>query len=199
MSVGRMHVVRHSFEPSGQLEKEIRDFAGSYVRPGFLLRSTKEVYIDSATYARGGYPEAARTAIEQAKRTPFIIARAAMSLLYAQPSQATDEDRPPVGYRMFFQPDDQNSFNYFSSSLDAYLAVKPRSQSPRHYLFLDLPVAAAHLPHREEAEAAFKSTIAEGLTRRLFSATITGVRSMEVPFTPAPHAHTVGRAGTPRR
>jgi len=187
-TAGRVHVVRHSFEPSTPFQELIEDFAGSYVRPGFLLRSTKEVYVDSATYIRGGYRDEdkiAQKAVEHAQRRPFVIGRAAMHFLYAKSTNAEIEGGVPVGYRMFFAPVNQASFDTLAASLDSYPSTKPRKKSPlHHYLYLDLPLGAAFIPDLEEAKEELRSTLADGVAGRLFSAAIVGIRSKEVPLVP---------------
>ena len=180
----RMHAVWHSFEPSQPLETLIEDFAGSYVRPGFLLRSSKEVYVDSAAFIHGTLherDEVARAAIERAKQWPFVIGNAAMRLLYAASPRAHAEHDAPVGYRMFFLPIDQGAFMNLSANLNVYPNIPPRNEPPRRYLFLDLPVGVALQPELRQAEDALKSTLSDGLHKRLFSATVAGIQSMEVP------------------
>lgn len=189
-TAGRVHVVRHSFEPNKPFAELIEEFAGSHVRPRFLLHSTKEVYVDSVAYARGSYREediAARAAVERAKRHPFIIGKAAMRPLYAKTSQPGNENVPPRAYRMSFLPVDQPAFNDLAASLDVYPSAIPHQDPPRHYLFLDLPPIVAFMADREEAEETFKTTVSEGVRRRMFSATIAGLRSIE-----APHVRSVG-------
>lgn len=186
-TAGRVHVVRHSFEPSTPFQELIENFAGSYVRPGFLLRSTKEVYVDSVTYTKGGYRDEdrlAQKAVEHAQRRPFIIGRAAMHFLYGKSTNAEIEGGVPMGYRMFFSPVNQASFDTLAASLDSYPSAIPRKKSPHHYLYLDLPLGAAFIPDLEEAKEELRASLADGVAGRLFSAAIVGIRSKEVPLFP---------------
>lgn len=175
----RVHGVRYSYQPSRQLKTAIEEFAGSHVRPGFLLRSSKEVYVRSVEYIRGAYreqDEAVQAAVEYARRRPIIIASAATRLLY----RGSNDSTSPTGCRLIFLPAHQEVLRDLSASLDAYPSVLERDQTLRHYLFLDLPYDAVHLPYNEREEAALKAVIHEGLYKRLFSATVVGIRSREV-------------------
>jgi len=184
-SAGRVHVVRHAFEPNEPLTELIETFARPHVRPRFLLRSTKEVYVDSVTYARGGYREEddkAKAAVEHAKRHPFIIGRVAMRLLYPPTVSSDGERGAPRAYRMAFLPTDSDAFGALASSLDVYPSVAPHVDPPRHYLFLDLPASAAYMPGQELAEETLQETVVRSVQKGLFSATITGLRSIEAPL-----------------
>lgn len=180
--VGRVHSLRHSFVPSGPLTELIEEFTESTVRIPFLFRSTKVVNVDSLTYLRGGYYEQdkfAHAAVERAKRLPFVIARVGMRMLYGK-SDNEEEPGDPLGYRMAFLPADTRAFNTLADSLDIYPSAAPGSTLVRNHLFLDLPLEAIPSSNQEEAEAKLKRTIEDGLARRLYAATIVGIRSMEV-------------------
>lgn len=184
-SAGRVHVVRHAFEPNEPLAELIETFARPHVRPRFLLRSTKEVYVDSVTYARGGYREeddAAKAAIEHARKHPFIIGKVAMQLLYSQSDRQDDGRGVPRAYRMAFLPTNYTEFDELAHSLNVYPSVAPHIDPAQHYLYLDLPATVAYMPEQAEAEDTVRQTIANGVRKGLFSATIAGLRSIEAPL-----------------
>lgn len=178
---GRVHRLWHGFEPNGPLTELIDEFTESTMRVPFLLRSTKEVRVDSLTYLRGGYYEQdkfAHAAVERAKRAPIIIARAAMRTLYRKRGGGEGKDNI-VGYRMAFLPLDVKAFNTLEDSLDIYPSAAPGSTLISNHLYLDLRQETVPQYNLEEIEGNFKTTIERGIERRLFSATINGILSME--------------------
>ena len=183
-TANRVHVVRHNFEPNKPLSELIESFVAAYAGPPFLLRSTKGVYVDSVTFARGSYrqeDDAARLAVERAKRYPFVVGRAAMRPLYAQSAAGTDKVDLKA-YRIGLLPTNQDAFNRLADTLDIYPRVLPAAAPEKHYLFLDVPADAARRVDVDEAEEEFKQTLVDNIQKGLFAATIAGIRSQEVPL-----------------
>ena len=185
-NAGRVHVVRHNFEPSEPLAQLIQDFAGPSLRPRFLLRSSKRVFVDSVLYTRGAYreeDEEVEATIQYAKRHPIHLARAAFQLVQAPiPENSGQKVGLPLAYRMSFLPSHSEAFEALNESLDIYPEAHPAKGPSRHYLYLDLPPQSAFtMMHRQEAEEEFKRTIAQDAHRRLYCATVSGVRAVEEP------------------
>lgn len=202
-SSGRVHVVRHVFEPNLPFAELIEDFTGPNEGSRFLLRSSKEVYVDTAIYTRGGYREQDEYVlqeVERAKQYPFIIGRAGMKLLVAKSSHPSHAPRPPT-YRLAFLPADTKAFQKLESTLDVYPSVLSQTKEAaasgggeekeatkktvaiNHYLYIDFPAAVAlAYKDRAEAESAFKQEIINRLPQRMFSATIAGLRAQAAPF-----------------
>lgn len=187
-NAGRIHVLRHNFEPSEPLAQLIQDFTGPSLRPRFLLRSSKSVYVDSVLYNRGAYreeDEEVKETIIQSKRHPIYIARAAFKLAQAPSPAMPGQKTVLIGYRLNLLPFESEAFEALNDSLDVYPEAQPARGPSRHYLYLDLPPQAAFtMRDREEAEDTFRRTVAQNAHRRLYCATVSGVRAIEVPMMP---------------
>lgn len=182
---GRVHVLRHSFEPNEPLAQLIQDFAGPSLRPRFLLRSSKGVFVDSAAYTRGAYreeDEEIRNTVQRAKKFPIHIAKAAFRLAQASSAYSNDISGVSVAYRLNLLPLQSQSFDELNESLDYYPDSKHAPGPSRHYLYLDLPPQAAFtMSDREGAEHEFSQILARSAHRHLYSATVRDVRAIEVP------------------
>ncbi len=194
----KVHVLRHSFEPSFPLNNLIQEFTGVEAQPRFLFHSTKEVYVDSATYIRGGYrdEDALVTAvIEQQRRQAFVLGRAVVRPLFRplhpNQTQAYTRSGIPVGYRLLLVPSNTQRFNSLINSLSVYTNERPQAESYQHHLYVDVPAGTSISGiHSEEGRHEFEETIVNGIEKRLFSAAVTGIRAQEVPFAlPRPLNH----------
>ena len=185
LNAGRTHVLRHNYEPSEPLAQLIQDFTGPSLRPRFLLRSSKAVYVDSVAYNRGVYreeDEEVKETINEAKKHPLHIARAAFSLVQKPRNLDDDNKGAPITYRLSLLPLQSNTFDALNDSLNCYPDTQLAPAPSRHYLFLDLPPhTALSMRNREASEGEFRQTIAHNAHKRLFCATVRDVRAIEVP------------------
>lgn len=176
--------MRHSFEPSQPLAELIRNFAGPENVRSRFLHSTKEVYVDSVIYTRGGYRDEDKFAIEairEAKRIPFVIGRAGMHLDRVQQSSDEQKFRRERKYRLAFIPTDMVRFQELAESLDIYPARQERPNIKQHYLYIDLPLRSA-LRHEDRlmAEEGFRSVVRSQLASRVLSVTVDNLVSQQV-------------------
>ena len=184
-TAGRVHVLRHHFEPSAQLSQAISESIGSSVRPGFLLRSTKEVYVDSVAYVKGEYREQdaeARDALRTLGRAAFVIANAALKPLYGGHDKVQQGYLHPTAYRLALLPEDEERFSQLVTSLDAYPHVTSAPKVQRHYLYMNIG-GGAFLGETEvrNAQEHIRTALAKGHEGRLLSAAVAGIRAIESP------------------
>ncbi len=179
----KLHVLWHNFEPSQRLSEAVREFTGSAIRLGFLLRSTRQVYVDGVAHAHSEYhaEEAfARDIINDARGRQFIIGNMQAKLLHA-PNNASEAiaDR----FRIAFQtiPEQQEALNLLESSLDIFPAAVARGGIANHFLYVDVaPESILWRGDMDEAYGQLKKTIAENVHKRLFSAAVVGITGLDI-------------------
>lgn len=185
-TAGRVHVLRQAFRPSQPLKELIQEYAGPTIGPDFLLRSTKEVLVDSVEYSRGEYREQSEMiseALKGAGRAPIVIGSATMRITGIRiPTGEGRSISVPKKYRIdLFPPDDSKILNRIASLLDVYPSVGPIIRPP-HHLYIDLPLSA--IPRRDEIEEkqeSFKREIDERVASRLYAASFFSIMASEQP------------------
>jgi|GEM_PF-2807666 len=181
---GSLHVLRQSYRPSPMLEEGVLQLFKTGVRPGFLLHSTKEAYVDSSMYALGRYrheQEEVLQANEAYSRHRFTIAQVASRRLQYDMSTLGAETPRTGKIRLSFLPSETNIFNHLASKMDVFPDSYPRQEPPRHYLYADFPLQLLRDDEVYEQDyRAFQTKVTEQISKGLFSAAVHGIDGADV-------------------
>lgn len=191
---GYLHVLRHGFRPSDSLAAELGGMLKSGGVPDFLLRSTKEAYVDSWNYAHDAYASQVshlRESAEKAAGVPFEMAHVVLRAFDRRRALSTGEVRATPMVQFAFNLAGER-FQAFEAELDVLPDRFPRTEPARHYLTLEIPRAHlrdnAGIPDATgergvlwSAQGESKDALRrqEALRKGLFSAIVSGLTHSE--------------------
>lgn len=187
----KLHVYRHTFEPSTLLAEQIRTLFQPGVKPDFLLQSTKEVYVDTFYNAHERYRKelnGINAVIEEKRRVLFHIGKIGIrELLPIRIDGESDEEyeRRAV-LRVSIMPEETTQFAILTNKLDSLGDIYMRKQPDIHYLHADFALRTIRhddefeeFDSRSEAVKSIITTVSNKTKRSLFTASVVGLTGAE--------------------